>query len=63
MSGVEQVFFAIGVFVSIVGAFAVTGLLAWQGLEWWVKFNDLRKPLMDFYWQQLRKSKETGDAG
>ncbi len=58
MSGIEQVMFAIGVFASIVGAIAFTGLLAWQGLEWWIKFNYIRTPLMDFYWQKLREKKD-----
>lgn len=56
MTHVEQVFFVVGVSTSIIGAIALTGLLAWQGLEWWVKFNDIRKPLMQLYWQQLRRT-------
>lgn len=62
MTHVEQVFFVVGVSTSIIGAIALTGLLAWRGLEWWISFNDIRKPLMQFYWQQLRKAKEARDG-
>lgn len=61
MQPVEQVFFAVGVFTSIVGAIALTGLIAYQGLEWWVKFKHLRKPLLQFYLHELRKAKEARD--
>jgi len=54
MSASEQVFFFIGVFTSTVGAFALCCLLVWQGLEWWIKANDLRAPLTKFYIDQLK---------
>lgn len=59
MSGVEQVFFAIGVFTSIVGALAVCGLIAWQGLEWWIKAKDLFGLLAAFYLDKLKKARGT----
>ena len=62
MTHIEQVFFAVGVFTSIVGAVALTGLIAFQGLEWWIKFHKLRKPLLDFYVDQLRRAKEARDG-
>lgn len=58
MSGVQQVFFVIGVFTSVVGALAIIGLMAWQGLEWWVKANDMRSILTKFYIDKLRQERD-----
>lgn len=50
-------FFWSGVFVNAIGAFAVCGLLAWRGIEWWISFNGVRKPLMEWYWEKLKREK------
>jgi hypothetical protein len=58
MSLSEHVFMYIGMASCLLGFFAIAGLLFWQGLEWWIKFNDVRKPLMAFYADQLKRDKE-----
>jgi hypothetical protein len=51
----EQYFFWSGVCVNAVGAFALCGLLAWHGIEWWVCFSGVKKPLMQWYWEKLKR--------
>ena len=51
-------FFWCGVVVNVIGAAAVCGLLAWQAIEMWIKFNDIRKPFLQWYWTELRKKKD-----
>lgn len=55
MSASDWIFWSLGVTTAVVGGFAVTGLLAWRGIEWWIAFRDVRRPLMAFYADQLKK--------
>lgn len=54
----EAYFFWTGVIVNAFGFFAVCGLLAWQGIEWWAKFSGVRKPLMEWYWDKLKRERD-----
>lgn len=55
MSPAETFLYAIGVMTCSIGAFAILGFIAWQGLELWVRFNTIRGPLMRFYAGELKR--------
>lgn len=63
MTWLEQWFFWWGVAVNAVGGAAILGLIAWGGLEWWINFNTIRKPLIRWYAEQLRAKHEKKRAG
>lgn len=57
----HQFIYFVGLVTCLTGSLAVLGLIAWQGIECWIKFNALRGPLMRFYAEELRKRRDGGE--
>lgn len=57
----DQFFYVVGIITCSLGAFALFGLIAWKGVEWWVSFNTIRGPLMRFYADELQKRSRTNE--
>ena len=54
----DKIIWWIGAIVLVSGGIALAGFLLWQALECGIKFFRVRRLILDFYADQLRKKRE-----